>query len=435
MVAVSGVSHAQLAGDSTGPGDSCAGFPSGATRMVADSDSDFASVVLVCDGSNWQSSNSGLWVDNSSHISYRSAHIINPGETLPLSFASAGTRMFFYPDKAAFSGGYLSSWGVDNDRGGDANIGDNSFTWGIDSKASGSDSVAMGDSVVASGFNGSTAFGWFSTASGRSAFTAGAFNEASGFYSVALGYVTYAMENYSTAIGYANTANADYSTALGGNNSATGNSAITLGNETSATGSYSQTFGRRVTSGGNTSVAFGLQSASHATQPTVTGDRTIAFINDGGVADANSGLDITASDAFIIHGANVGIGDDNPSVELDVVGDINYTGTITDASDIRLKAGVEDLPAGQLDNIMGIDGVSFYMKSDPTKAIEYGFIAQDVQEHYPHLVKEDNDGMLSVSYIGLIAPLLEAVKEQQEVIEDLEGRIGELEKQMATREE
>ena len=34
---------------------------------------------------------------------------------------------------------------------------------------------------------------------------------------------------------------------------------------------------------------------------------------------------------------NFGIGDTNPSVALDVVGDINFTGQIVDVSDIRMK--------------------------------------------------------------------------------------------------
>lgn len=46
--------YAQLAGDSTGAGDSCASYPQGATTVVADSDLDGGGVVLICDGSVWQ---------------------------------------------------------------------------------------------------------------------------------------------------------------------------------------------------------------------------------------------------------------------------------------------------------------------------------------------------------------------------------------------
>lgn len=45
---------AQLVGTDTAPGDSCAGFAQGATRMTADPDHDGGSVVLICDGTTWQ---------------------------------------------------------------------------------------------------------------------------------------------------------------------------------------------------------------------------------------------------------------------------------------------------------------------------------------------------------------------------------------------
>lgn len=51
--------QAQLAGTDTAPGDSCAGFPDGATRMVADPDGDLAEVILICDGTTWNASAGG----------------------------------------------------------------------------------------------------------------------------------------------------------------------------------------------------------------------------------------------------------------------------------------------------------------------------------------------------------------------------------------
>jgi len=45
---------AQLVGNDTAPGDSCADKPAGATRVTADPDGDGGSVTLICDGANWQ---------------------------------------------------------------------------------------------------------------------------------------------------------------------------------------------------------------------------------------------------------------------------------------------------------------------------------------------------------------------------------------------
>jgi len=45
-----------------------------------------------------------------------------------------------------------------------------------------------------------------------------------------------------------------------------------------------------------------------------------------------------------------------------------------------------------------------------------GFIAQDVQKIFPDLVYTDKNGMLSVDYIAIIPMLVEAMKQQQQII-------------------
>lgn len=56
-----------------------------------------------------------------------------------------------------------------------------------------------------------------------------------------------------------------------------------------------------------------------------------------------------------------------------------------------------------------------------------GFIAQEVQTAFPDLVSELDDGMLGVNYMGLGPLAIEAINEQQEIIETLEDRISKLE--------
>lgn len=125
---------------------------------------------------------------------------------------------------------------------------------------------------------------------------------------------------------------------------------------------------------------------------------------------------------------NVGIANASPNAELDVTGDIEYTGSITDMSDRRLKTDIENLPSGQLSKVMALQGVSFRMKETPEDGPEYGFIAQDVREIYPTLIYErGGTDLLSMNYVGLIAPMVEAIKEQQSQIEALEARLRELE--------
>lgn len=45
--------RAQLSGTDTVPGSTCAGFPTGSTRVTADADLNGQEVTLVCDGANW----------------------------------------------------------------------------------------------------------------------------------------------------------------------------------------------------------------------------------------------------------------------------------------------------------------------------------------------------------------------------------------------
>jgi len=88
------------------------------------------------------------------------------GDGIPAE--GSGTRMLWYPRKAAFRAGYI-----------------NGTQW--DAANIGSYSVAIGENVRASGDNG-VAFGKNSTAAGSSTFAVGEDNTASGAASVALGY-------------------------------------------------------------------------------------------------------------------------------------------------------------------------------------------------------------------------------------------------------
>lgn len=149
----------------------------------------------------------------------------------------------------------------------------------------------------------------------------------------------------------------------------------------------------------------------------ITNANTTLFIqndNNGDLRVDGSTLVVDATQNF------VGIGTSAPSTELDVVGDIEYTGTITDVSDRRLKENFKRI-TNVLGLIQNITGFSYNMKDDTAKKREYGVIAQDVQKVFPEMVRViDNKEHLGVSYIQLIPVLLEAIKEQQVLIESLQ---------------
>lgn len=131
-----------------------------------------------------------------------------------------------------------------------------------------------------------------------------------------------------------------------------------------------------------------------------------------------SWVEITKGKGLRVTQGDVGIGMTNTSVELDVTGDIEYTGTITDVSDFRLKKNIKRLK-GSLEKIKGIQGVSYQMKDDPENKKQYGVIAQNVQDYLPDAVSiiDPVKKYLGVDYTQLVAPLIEAVKEQQTQIE------------------
>jgi trimeric autotransporter adhesin len=59
---------------------------------------------------------------------------------------------------------------------------------------------------------------------------------------------------------------------------------------------------------------------------------------------------------------------------------------------------------------------------------QYGFSAQEVQKIYPELVTEGADGFLAVRYTAFIPLMLQAMQEQQVLIETLQAEVEKLKK-------
>lgn len=78
LLALSVPARAQLVGTDTLPGDSCAGYAQGASRMVADADQDGKQITLICDGATWNAAGGGgnsLWFQSGSDIYYSSGNV------------------------------------------------------------------------------------------------------------------------------------------------------------------------------------------------------------------------------------------------------------------------------------------------------------------------------------------------------------------------
>jgi len=115
-----------------------------------------------------------------------------------------------------------------------------------------------------------------------------------------------------------------------------------------------------------------------------------------------------------------------------VMGELSGSGTLTVKADVvaygspsdkRLKENIKPIESA-LDKVSKLQGVTFdWKQSDSILDIkeDIGFIAQDVKEVVPELVRENEDGMLSMRHQGIAPILLEAIKELKAEIEELKS--------------
>jgi len=118
-------------------------------------------------------------------------------------------------------------------------------------------------------------------------------------------------------------------------------------------------------------------------------------------------------------------------------GDIDYVGTLTDVSDVRIKTNVQTISSA-LSKVSQMRGVS-YNRLDGTKEFRVGLIAQELEAIAPELVKTGNDvesiiinegteteetitEVKSINYSNLVAYLIEAIKELKVDVDELKSR-------------
>jgi len=159
---------------------------------------------------------------------------------------------------------------------------------------------------------------------------------------------------------------------------------------------------------------------------------TNGFVNTGiggpdlnltGGAPAGSGADLILSSATA---------DAAFDANLAVNGDLCHTGTFGACSDLRYKTNFREISQA-LDKIESLRGIYFNWKQEefPEKRFaegnQIGFIAQELKEVLPEAVAQDKDGYYMVDYGRLTPLLVEAMKEQQKTIENLNGKLEKLE--------
>lgn len=110
---------------------------------------------------------------------------------------------------------------------------------------------------------------------------------------------------------------------------------------------------------------------------------------------------------------------------LTVTGSIYATSDIIAFSDARVKKNVRPIPLA-LEKVLSMRGVYYEPTLHPGTGDRVGVIAQEVESVIPELVTTDKNGMKGVMYQNIVGVLIEAIKEQNEKIQQLEKLINEL---------
>jgi hypothetical protein len=359
--------------------------------------------------------------------------------------------------------------------------GDRSSAMGNSTTASGFASTAMGSSTTASGVI-STAMGSITIASGTYSTAMGRSTIASEIYSTAMGWSTIASGVASTAMGVSTEASGNRSTAMGFDTEASGFASTAMGNSTTASGEYSTAIGYFTTASGDRSTAMGFDTEASGFASTAIGRFNIGggnlttWILTDPLFEVGNGTNNRSNALTILKNGKVGIGTATPSVKLHITGGTDATltngsgyivlgnetgqnivldnneimarnngaastlflqrdggpvwvgGSVVHASDKRLKKDIEPLHYG-LNEVLQLQPKTYNWKNRTQDHKSFGLIAQEVQPLIKELVltAEDKNKTLSLNYIALIPILINAIQEQQEIIETLTLRIKKLE--------
>ncbi len=178
--------------------------------------------------------------------------------------------------------------------------------------------------------------------------------------------------------------------------------------------------------------------------PSPYGSYSALFTDKLGVGDNNGDSNFTVADVPANTGevwikGSVGIGVVSPVYKLQVNGQPAANGYTnwTNYSDSRLKENIEGVESGIINKIMKLKPSTFNYNEKYYQITGYsrenrklcGFVAQEVQEVFPEMVKERQFGKeayLDTNLTNLQIYLVKAIQEQQDIIKAQQTEIDGL---------
>ena len=124
-----------------------------------------------------------------------------------------------------------------------------------------------------------------------------------------------------------------------------------------------------------------------------------------------------------------------------------YAGNVVNTSDIRLKENIKSVSSDEteasfLDKIMSVDVLEYNLKDRTSELFSdskdmdekvtkfvakekakrhFGVSAQELQQLFPNLVEEGQDGYLAVNYIELVPVLIRSIQELKQELDEAKG--------------
>lgn len=272
-------------------------------------------------GTNTPNTNALLQVHTGSSLSKGFLVTGEAGASSSVPSLGAGSRLLFFPGKAAFRAGAVLGTQWDN-----SNVGSYSMATGFNTVAAGEYATAMGYGssanaiATAMGYN-TAANAFYSTAMGRETI-------ANGESSTAIGYKTTTSNIAAFASGYLTKANGYASTAMGIGSTSSGAYSFAAGQGSTASGQASTALGYYATSSSDYSFAWGNQAKATGVVSFAAGDGAYATglvsVAMGSLTEASGPFSTALGKLVSTNGFKGGfsIGDSDPNNE-----GVTYHGT------------------------------------------------------------------------------------------------------------